>query len=574
MASLSVDDVADQLAQTKVDSKFELSFKGKGLKLDKAEDAKDIVDTIEKCEHMTALRLEGNTVGVDAAEAIARAIGKHSEFERALWSDMFTGRLKTEIPHALKHLGVSIMGANCKLVEIDLSDNAFGPNGVVGLVDLLKSPSCYSLQELKLNNNGLGIGGGKMLAECLTECHKSSLAAGRPLALKVFISGRNRLENDGAKALAAAFKVNLYYVGRNTSANLQRFPGMPFFRCFLFFPNSAVKLLLKLFAVLCHNVPFCVVPQALPKLTQLEIINFGDCLVRTDGARAIANVLNQGHKQLKELILSGNEITKPGALDVVESLEGKSSLINVDLNANSLGEEGCEEVRVTMDALGLNDALASLSDDEGSDEDDEEEEEDDGDDDYGEDEEPEEERDGDISSDPKLQVQGSALTPNKPQISVKDFLAFPSPTKLLQLGHNSGDAILEELGEDKTNIDKVVAMILKVSLVVSKDDEAKIRSCECADGLLQNLFNSLDKPGPDVANAFLVALGLIKGEDKKMKAPGSIVGPLLVLEHIVRQPYFPSELRQTMLAFLSKPHPLLEKASDARHKILQTLYSF
>ena len=46
-----------------------------------------------------------------------------------------------------------------------------------------------------------------MLAECLSECHEKSVAAGRPLALKVFISGRGRLENDGATALAKAFKV-------------------------------------------------------------------------------------------------------------------------------------------------------------------------------------------------------------------------------------------------------------------------------------------------------------------------------------------------------------------------------
>ena len=54
------------------------------------------------------------------------------------------------------------MGAGCQLVELDLSDNAFGPNGIVGLVDLLKSSNCFSLQELKLNNNGLGITGGKV----------------------------------------------------------------------------------------------------------------------------------------------------------------------------------------------------------------------------------------------------------------------------------------------------------------------------------------------------------------------------------------------------------------------------
>ena len=165
--------------------KFELSFKGRGLKLDKSEDAKEIITEIENCKVMTALRLEGNTMGVDAAEAIAKALGLHPEFERALWSDMFTGRLKTEIPNALRFLGSSIISAGCKLVELDLSDNAFGPNGIVGLVDLLKSEACFSLTELRLNNNGLGIGGGKMLAECLHECHKASKFKGTPLALKV-----------------------------------------------------------------------------------------------------------------------------------------------------------------------------------------------------------------------------------------------------------------------------------------------------------------------------------------------------------------------------------------------------
>ena len=55
------------------------------------------------------------------------------------------------------------MKARAHLVELDLSDNAFGPNGMVGLVELLKSESCYSLKELRLNNNGLGVTGGKVI---------------------------------------------------------------------------------------------------------------------------------------------------------------------------------------------------------------------------------------------------------------------------------------------------------------------------------------------------------------------------------------------------------------------------
>lgn len=47
----------------------------------------------------------------------------------------------------------------------------------------------------------------EMLAKCLLECYKESVKAGSPLALRVFVSGRGRLENEGATALAEAFKV-------------------------------------------------------------------------------------------------------------------------------------------------------------------------------------------------------------------------------------------------------------------------------------------------------------------------------------------------------------------------------
>ena len=43
--------------------------------------AKEIVDAIQNCDHMTALCMEGNTLGVDAAESIAKALGQHPEFQ-------------------------------------------------------------------------------------------------------------------------------------------------------------------------------------------------------------------------------------------------------------------------------------------------------------------------------------------------------------------------------------------------------------------------------------------------------------------------------------------------------------
>ncbi|KIH43057.1 hypothetical protein ANCDUO_26946, partial [Ancylostoma duodenale] len=48
---------------------------------------------------------------------------------RCIWGDIFTGRLKTEIPPILRSMCAAVMNANCHILELDLSDNAFGPIG-------------------------------------------------------------------------------------------------------------------------------------------------------------------------------------------------------------------------------------------------------------------------------------------------------------------------------------------------------------------------------------------------------------------------------------------------------------
>ena len=145
-----------------------------------------IVDEIKACHGMTSLQLSGNSFGTEAAAAIAEALSEIPTLQRALWSDMFVSRLKTEIPVALvgciAHdgapplmslsqgtLGDGLITAGAHLSELDLSDNAFGPTGLEGVKKLLVSHVCYSLKILKFNNNGLGIGGGKV---CLAMHYK------------------------------------------------------------------------------------------------------------------------------------------------------------------------------------------------------------------------------------------------------------------------------------------------------------------------------------------------------------------------------------------------------------------
>ncbi|KAK2121113.1 hypothetical protein P7K49_002499 [Saguinus oedipus] len=67
----------------------------------------------------------------------------------------------------------------------------------------------------------------QILAAALTECHRKSSAQGKPLALKVFVAGRNRLENDGATALAEAFRVSQQQPPVKLQATLTRECHLP-----------------------------------------------------------------------------------------------------------------------------------------------------------------------------------------------------------------------------------------------------------------------------------------------------------------------------------------------------------
>ncbi|XP_060020774.1 ran GTPase-activating protein 1 isoform X1 [Lagenorhynchus albirostris] len=569
MASEDIAKLAETLAKTQV-AGGQLSFKGKSLKLNTAEDAKDVIKEIEDFHGLEALRLEGNTVGVEAARVIAKALEKKSELKRCHWSDMFTGRLRSEIPPALISLGEGLITAGAQLVELDLSDNAFGPDGVRGFEALLKSSTCFTLHELKLNNCGMGVGGGKILAAALTECHRKSSAQGKPLALKVFMAGRNRLENDGATALAEAFgiigtleEVHMPQNGINhpgVTALAQAFAINPLLRVINLNDNTFTEKGAVAMA------------KTLKALRQVEVINFGDCLVRSKGAVAIADAVHGGLPKLKELNLSFGEIKRDAALSVAEAVADKVELEKLDLNGNNLGEEGCEQLQEVLDGFNMAKVLASLSDDEGEDDEDEDEDEEE------EEEEEEEPQPGEQRERPTapprkmLDPDGGEPAPvlsSPPPADVSTFLAFPSPEKLLRLGPKSSVLIAQQT--DTSDPEKVVSAFLKVSSVFK--DEATVRSAvqDAVDTLMKKAFSSSSFNSNAFLTRLLIHMGLLKSEDK-IKAIANLYGPLMALNHMVQQEYFPKALAPLLLAFVTKPNGALESCSFARHNLLQTLY--
>uniref|UniRef100_A0AAR2M6P9 Ran-GTPase activating protein 1 C-terminal domain-containing protein n=1 Tax=Pygocentrus nattereri TaxID=42514 RepID=A0AAR2M6P9_PYGNA len=501
MASQDIAQLTEALAKTHVGE--ELSYRGQGLKLDDKE--------IEQCKYLKALRLEGNTIGVEAARVIAKALESKKELQRCHWSDMFTGRLRSEIPPALKSLGNALMTSGTRLTELDLSDNAFGPDGIKGIEVLLKSPACHTLQELRLNNCGMGIGGGIILASALAECYKQSSVAGSPLKLKVFIAGRNRLENDGAIALAHSFQMIGSLEEVHMPQNGINHPGITALA-------TAMQHSLNLRVLNLNDNTFTkrgavAMAQALRHLRNVQVINFGDCLVRSEGAIAIAAALREGLPILKELNLSFGEISEAAALVVATAVRDKADLQKLDLNGNFYllcflcFQSTCF---VLFDNHILTACLISIF------------------------------------------YQGNVNYLR----SVSCWIIAKICPLMCQL--------------DFSDATKMAEVFLQITSVYKEEAEVKQVVFETVDTLLRKAFSSPHFQSYIFVSSLMVNLGLLKGEEK-MKKVCVLPGHLIVLEHCVGQDYFPVDLADVLEIFLTRNGKVLESCSSARDALKTAL---
>ncbi|XP_033223220.1 ran GTPase-activating protein 1 [Belonocnema kinseyi] len=561
MTSFNFSEIGEQLQQASQKSKSTgISFAGKSLKLNSEEDAKEVVEAIKKCERLEYLDLEGNTLGPEAAKGVAKALEEHgANLKRALWKDMFTGRMKDEIPLALEYLGKGLCTAGTQLVELDLSDNAFGPIGIKGLAALLSSSSCYTLQELRLNNNGLGISGGKMLAQALLDCHVKSIQAGNPLALKVFIAGRNRLENEGAAALASVFKQlksleevvmpqnGIYHVGIAALANgLSANPGLRILNLNdnTVGPKGALAL-----------------AQVLPNFTCLERLNLGDCLLKTKGAIVLteALALEGSHLALTELNLSFNEIRTEGVEPIAQAMANKTQLTSLQLDGNFFGSDGRDSLKENLSKSDRIESLGTLEEDATDDESEEE--------DVETEEEQSDENNENEAEDSETECnQKPANLEVKKSITVKEFLKTPTGENLLilkQQGNKAQDFIdyAKSLAEDKerdTNFpEEFTRIIMKVSsLCGSGYMDVRIHAESLTEDLYSELFSQAVKTNQIsvLNNSLLVNLGLLKGEDKSSgRIDWNLEGCFHALEKVSQKSYFPSQTKDTLRCFIEKP---------------------
>ena len=145
-------------------------------------------------EKVRSLKLSGNSYAIPACKWLAEnVVSKMTNVSIIDFSDMFTSRLKTDIPLALVHLMDALMDKEIKLLNV--RDNAFGPIGVESLKKFLSS--CSTLKSLNVSNCGLGPRGGAMIGGYLLE--------NNTLMLTEFYGCRSKLGRGGVDAMSEVF---------------------------------------------------------------------------------------------------------------------------------------------------------------------------------------------------------------------------------------------------------------------------------------------------------------------------------------------------------------------------------
>jgi Ran GTPase-activating protein 1 len=258
------------------------------------------------------------------------------------YADIFTGRLISEIPQAIAALCDALIDKQ-HLIEIDLSDNAFGGRVVEPLVPFLSRNR--SFQIFKLNNNGLGPAGGTVIADALRASAETSAAEGKKSNLRIVVCGRNRLEDGSANAWAAAFRAHGTLEEVHMPQNGIRMDGIAALAAGLAENSALAHLDLQDNTFSADGERAFAV--ALSKWPKLHTLNFSDCVLSDEGeVPTIVTALAGGsNPALRRLLLQNNNLDAR-TLAVLSGAIGThlARVTRIEFQANDVEEDNEEMV--------------------------------------------------------------------------------------------------------------------------------------------------------------------------------------------------------------------------------------
>ena len=282
---------------------------------------------LEHSSKVIEIVLSQNSYGVEACKAIAESISQCKNLRVANFSDMFTGRLREEVTQSMAHLSAALLECP-KLEVLNLSDNAFGPDGVNSFSALLEQAP--NLKELNVTNNGLGPEGARLIAE--------SLRKNPNLKLEVFSAGRDRLENPGIIELAQVFGVMQSLRKISVPQNGIRKEGMvALFRNLM--KNPEMQIIEVNDNYLNDEEAAEALGACVENMNYLAVVNIGDCMLGDAGAKRVLDALKVTSPHLLELHLQYNELsTSQVSNQIIELIQIRKNLDKVRLQGNDFNK--------------------------------------------------------------------------------------------------------------------------------------------------------------------------------------------------------------------------------------------
>ena len=318
------------------------SIRGQALKLDTAADLEKHIKPLQDSPDVEEVHIEGNTIGVEASQSLAKILETKTTLKYANLADIFTGRLLSEIPQALDALLKALLKCP-NLHTINLNDNAFGLNTVEPLRPFLSQHT--PLQHLYLNNNGLGPQAGTLVAEALAQLAEKKEAArkeGKEVAdLETVICGRNRLETGSMAAWVKAYQANNKVKTVKMVQNGIRQEGVALLL------QHGLSACTELDIIDLQDNTFTslaarTLANVVPSWTELRDLGVGDCLLSARGGRMLGDALaTGGNTKLEVLRLQYNEIDGKGLKSLADAASGSGlpRLRRIELNGNHFSED-------------------------------------------------------------------------------------------------------------------------------------------------------------------------------------------------------------------------------------------
>lgn len=364
---------------------------------DTKEDCKDILDKINGNKKLKGIQLSGNTYSVEACEVIAEALGSQSGIEFADLSDMFTTRLKTDVPVSLENFA-RVFRSTSTLKTLDVSHNALGGPGTKALIPLIALPS---LTILRLENCGLGTAGALHITDFIRKLSSAPILTSEEakiedlkellqerasdpehpnaineeiiepieeIPLKSLVLGRNRLKIDGAEALSLglSYLKNLEEIHLNSNS----IPQIGLVSLFKALHDCPKLRVLNVNDNTLKSDGAKDLVNLIEKLPELRYLDAGDCSLEEEGSLEVVKALRNSVPLLEHLNLSYNDLDDEAAVLLAEVLKSKPNFRTLELNGNAIRSSGLAAIKETLDSLGSLDGLGSMSDNEGSDSDD------------------------------------------------------------------------------------------------------------------------------------------------------------------------------------------------------------